>query len=248
MSTLAPVSGQTDSDNYLVDVTEYLTIVGGINYLATMSRPDLLYPMSIVAQRCAAPRRDDMRLLQRMLRYIATTRDSGLEFSKGEVRLTGSVDASHNCYDDGKGHFGYSFSLGPSDGAFFASSKKLKLVTLSSTESEYVALCEATRDAIWLRRLLAELGFPQLEPTIMYQDNESTIAFVAGHRNHKATKHINPKFHFTGEAVEQGEICLVHMASELMVADVLTKALPADGHRRLASSLLHCALPSPESE
>jgi len=180
-----------------------------------------------------------MALLQRILRYLASTPEVGLTFSPGPITLYCSVDASHNCYQDGKGHYGYSFSLGPHDGAFFACSKKLKLVTLSSTESEYVALCEATRDTIWLRRLLSDLGFPQAEPTVVYQDNKSTIDFVAGHRNHKSTKHINPKFHFTGEAVDNGEIRLVHMSTVDMVADVLTKALPRSHHLRLASALVN---------
>ena len=195
--------------------------------------------MSIVAQRCSAPTQADMAILQRVLRYLASTPEVGLTFSPGPITLHCSVDASHNCYNDGKGHYGYAFSLGPLDGAFFACSKKIKLVTLSSTESEYVALCEAARDTIWLRRLLADMGFPQKEPTVVYQDNQSTIAFVAGHRNHKSTKHINPKFHFTGEAVDNGEIRLVHMPTEHMVADVLTKALHRSHHLRLSSVLLN---------
>ena len=75
---------------------------------------------------------------------------------------------------------GYSFSLGELDASFYARSQKLKLTTLSSTESEYVALCEATCDAIWLRRLLVDIGFPQAKPTVLYEDNMSTIKFVKG--------------------------------------------------------------------
>ena len=78
------------------------------------------------------------------------------------------MDAAHHSYPDGKGHYGYSFALGSQDRCFFANSKKMKLVTLSSTESEYVALCEAAREVVWLRRLLKEIGFAQKTPTVMW--------------------------------------------------------------------------------
>ena len=110
----------------------------------------------------------------------------------------------------------------------------MKLTTLSSTESEYVALCEATREAIWLRRLLKDIGFEQTSSTLMWQDNLSTIDMVNGHR-----KHINPKFHYTGEMVEAGEIKLRHLPTKEMIADVLTKALPFSMHDKLSSLLLN---------
>jgi hypothetical protein len=132
--------------------------------------------------------------------------------------------------------------LGPQDGSFFAKSKKLKLTTLSSTESEYVALCEATREAVWLRRLLKDIGFQQATPTRMWQDNMSTIDMVNGHRNFQASKHINPKFHYTGEMVDDGEIRLEYKATKEMVADVLTKALPGTDHLKFSGHLLNTNL------
>jgi len=181
-------------------------VVEGINYLAQYTRPDLLYAMSIVSQKCSMPTVGDMRMVTRILKYIEGTMDYGLRYCPGKVELICHVDAAHNCYDDARGHYGYSFSLGRNDGSFFATSKKMKLITLSSTESEYVALCEATREAIWLRRLLSDIGFMQNQPTLMWQDNLSTIDMVNGHRSYKASKHINPKFHYTGEMVDSKEV------------------------------------------
>ena len=133
---------------------------------------------------------------------------------------------------------GWHFSLGENNGSFFAQSKKTKLTVLSSTEAEYVTLCEATRDTVWLRRLLGEIGFPQEEATTIYQDNESTIKQVKGHRSFQATKHVNPKFHYTGEKWNQGIINIVHKDTKAMIADQLTKALHADDHVRLSNLLL----------
>jgi hypothetical protein len=228
-----------EGDDAPIDQREYLMVVGGLNYLAQYTRPDILYAMSIVAQRCSCPTVGDMRKVQRILRYIENTVDYGLQFNPGNVTLRCHVDAAHNCYEDGRGHYGYSFSLGVNDGSFFAKSKKMKLTTLSSTESEYVALCEATREAIWLRRLLSDIGFADDSATIMWQDNLSTIDMVNGHRSYQASKHINPKFHYTGEMVEQGEIRLKHLATDKMTADVLTKALPSVSHIKLTNQLLN---------
>ena len=213
-------------------------MVGGLNYLSQYTRPDMLYVVSRCAQACSRPTRKDVRRMIRAFLYLRDTLDVGLSFHVGNVELVCYVDASYNSYSDGRGHYGYTFALGPDDASFFARSKKASLTALSSTEAEYIALCEATRDAIWLRRLLRDIGFKQRRPTLMWQDNMSTIDMVNGHRSHRASKHINPKFHFTGEMVERGEIVLRHKSTDMMVADVLTKALHAEDHVRLANLLL----------
>ena len=222
-----------------VDQLNYLAIVGGLNYLAQYTRPDILYATSRVAQQCARPTTYDLGLCMRILRYLACTMDFGLWFKKGKIELYCHADASHNCYEDAKGHGGHSFALGPADGSFYATSKKLKLVTLSSTETEYVQLCEAARDAIWLRRLLGDLGFPQVSPTVIWQDNLSTIDFVGGRMKWKATKHVNPKYQFTCEQVKLGHLIIKYKSTTDMIADVLTKALPSRLHCPLTVGLLN---------
>ena len=109
---------------------------------------------------------------------------------------------------------------------------------MSSTEAEYVALCEATRETVWLRRLLCDIGFIQEDATRVWQDNMSTIVMVNGHRQFQASKHINPKFHYTGEAVEAKEVDIAHKPTDMMVADILTKALSASNHVRLGNLLM----------
>ena len=73
----------------------------------------------------------------------------------------------------------------------------------------------------------------------MWQDNKSTIDMVTGHRSYQASKHINPKFHYTGEMVEKGEIVLKYLSTDKMIADVLTKALPSLSHIKLTNQLLN---------
>ena len=228
-----------DGDEEPVEVEAYLQLVGGLNYLAQFTRPYIMFALSRAAQRCSHPVVSDLRMVHRIFRYVAGTRLFGIKFEIGEIVLVCHVDASHNCYDDARGHYGYCFSLGEGDGVFYAKSAKLKLTTLSSTESEYVALCEAARDIVWLRRLLGDIGFTQNDATKAYEDNMSCIEMVQGRSNHKASKHINPKFHFACEQVRKGKMVVVHKATNLMVADILTKALSSLPFQALTSLILN---------
>jgi hypothetical protein len=226
-------------DNEPVPTEFYLSLIGALNYLAQFTRPDIMYALSRCAQKCKKPTKKDLRQVVRIFCYIAGTRDYGLSFTHGSVVLWGHADSSHNSYNDAKGHLGYCFSLGEHDGSFYCKSAKIKLTTLSSTESEYVALCEAARDAVWLRRLLRDIGFPQSSPTVMFEVNKSCIDMVHGMSNHKASKHINPKFHFTCDQVRKGKLVIRHKDTEIMVADLLTKPLGKASHDRLSKLMLN---------
>jgi hypothetical protein len=225
-SAFSSINDVATTNSPKVNRTNYLRLVGGINYLAQYTRPDLLYALSRVAQECQRPTKADMKKVLRLLKYIEKTKHYGIRFSSDtHITLICHVDASYNCYDDGKGHYGYSFSLGESDGVFFAKSSKLKLQTLSSTESEYVALCEAAKEVAYLRRVLKFLGFAQKKPTVVYEDNKSCIEMVKGNINHKVNKHISPKYHFVRQQQEKRKIVVKFKKTNDMVADLLTKGL-----------------------
>ena len=237
MSTIDPVM----EDGFdRVDITLYLQRVGALNFLAQMSRPDILYAISKVAQQCSNPTKRDMKALDRIFRYIKNTRNHCLYFNNdSDMNLTVYVDAAYNSNPDAKGHFGYSFSLGRGNGSFLAKSGKMKLTTLSSTEAEYVALCEAVREVVWVRQLMEDFGFPQSKPTVIFEDNKSCIDMVNGRSNHQASKHINPKFHFTRDKLKDGVIKVEHMPTGEMIADMLTKPLNAEMFRKFRDLILN---------
>ena len=100
-------------------------------------------------------------------------------------------------------------------------------MALSSTEAEYMALSQAVKEAVWLRRLLKELGVIwNNEPTTILEDNQSAIALGKNPVHHSRTKHIDIRYHFIRELIEKKEIDVVYMPTEKMVADALTKGLP----------------------
>jgi hypothetical protein len=236
---LSTIETTVKGDEVYVDQNLYLQKVGSLNYLAQYTRPDILYAVSRAAQACSKPTQGDMKRVDRIFKYLTKTYEYGLKFKKGPIELICFVDAAYNCYDDGKSHYGYCFAFGSNDGFFYGKSRKTKLTALSSTEAEYIAICEATRDIVWLRRLLKEIGFTQTKPTTVYEDNMSCIDMVNGKSNHKASKHINPKFHFVRDQVLLKEINVVHIPTGEMIADMLTKPLSKIMHNSFANQILN---------
>ena len=224
-----------------VDKTVYLEYIGMLNYVATLTRPDLLYALSRCAQQCSNPTEDDLKKVIKIFKYLNYTKDYGIYFNRDkDIKLTCWVDASHACYPDGKGHCGYAFALGKNDGAFYCRSQKMKIVTVArSTETEYVALFEACTEIVFLRNLLEEIGFKQDEPTIVYEDNQSTINMAEGKGSFHKQKHINVKYHYTRELFKDGIIDVQYLSTDDMKADLLTKGLHGNKMEDLAKLLLN---------
>ena len=137
--------------------------------------------------------------------------------------LIGYVDADGSMAEDHRAISGYAFLI--DGGAVSWSSKKQEIVSLSTTESEYVAATHAAKEALWLRSLIGELFAPFDEPTMLFSDNQSAIVLTKDHQYHTRTKHINICFHFIHWVVENGKIRLIYCPTADMVVDTLTKAL-----------------------
>ena len=110
-------------------------------------------------------------------------------------------------------------------------SKKQSVVAMSSCEAEYIALSSCAREAVWLRRLLADLGERQEEPTRILVDNTSAIALARNPEFHARTKHIQLHYHYVRQALTEGEVDVQHCNTKDQVADGLTKSLSRDRHQ-----------------
>ena len=130
---------------------------------------------------------------------------------------------------------GYAFSLG--SGMFSWASKKQATVAQSTAEAEYVTTAEATSQAIWLRRILEDMGEKQDKPTKINCDNKSAIAMAKNPVHHSRTKHIAIKYHFIREAEATKEIKLDYCRTEDQIADIFTKALPRPRFEELRAML-----------
>lgn len=117
------------------------------------------------------------------------------------------------------------------------SSKKQATVPLSSTEAEYVAATTSACQAVWLRRILCDLGQEQVEATEIYCDNKSALMLAKNPVFLSRTKHIEIKHHFIRELMAKGEVKLESCGTEEQLADLMTKSLPRSKHEELCSKL-----------
>ncbi len=149
----------------------------------------------------------------------------GLKYTKGESdELVGYSDADWaGDLNDRHSMTGNLFMM--TGGVLTWLSKKQPVVTLSTAEAEYVAVSSATQEAVWLRRLLSTIGAKFPGATVIFEDNQGAIAMSKNPVSHARMKHIDIKFHYIREAVENGSVQLKYCCTEEMLADLLTKPL-----------------------
>ena len=213
-------------DEEPADEKQYQAAVGSLNYAAIASRPDLSTAVGKLSQFMKSPSAEHWSAVKRVLRYVKGTLNLGLRFAHSDsFKLVGYSDSDWaGCIDSRKSTSGLVFRVGSSTVSW--SSKKQSVVALSSTEAEYIALCSAAQETVWLRKLFADLDMTQVEPTTVYEDNQGAICLAKNPTNHSRTKHIDVKYHFTREMVESGVMKVDYVSTSDMVADTLTKALP----------------------
>ena len=103
--------------------------------------------------------------------------------------------------------------------------------------TEYEALSQATQEAIWLRRLLSDIGSRSEEPTVIFEDNQGAIEISKNAKFHNRTKHIDVRFHFIREKVLSNEVKVIYLSTEEMLADVMTKGLTKRKFEKLRNML-----------
>lgn len=212
-------------DSTPIGASKFLSLTMSLMYLARFTRPDILFPVSYLATKSSAPTSKDFLRLVKIAQYVRYTKARSIVFQeKCDLKLSIFCDASHLIHHDSKGHGGLIIMLGSSP--VFWKSWKLKLVTRSSTESELVALEEATTYALWMKNLLQQITNKVEEnPITIFQDNLSTMAIVANGGTFSKSKHITARQMFIAQHVQAKDIQLKHCRSESMAADMLTKPL-----------------------
>lgn len=206
------------------EAVKFRSLVGGLIYL-THTRPDINFSVSLISRFMQSPSKLHMGAAKRVLRYVSGTTGLGLWYRRSDdIKLTGFTDSNWaGCQDERKSTSGYLFSIGDTPVSW--STKKQTSVALSTAEAEYAAASAAACQAVWIRKILADVGYKQVHETVIYCDNTSAIAMARNPVQHGRCKHIEIKIHFIRELVTEGEITLEYVATEEQRADVLTKAL-----------------------
>lgn len=184
-----------------------------------------MFATSLLSRFMQDPNETHFRTAKRVLWYIKGTVSYGIWFKKSEEpKLIGFIDIDWaRSHDDMKSSSAYVFTLG--SGFFSWNSKKKDVVAQSTAEAEYIAAV-AVNQAIWLRKVLADVGHNQVDATVIHCDSKSTVAMAKNPVFHGRSKHIKIKYHFLREAEGDGEVKLVYYNSEEQATDILTKTLP----------------------
>jgi hypothetical protein len=213
--------------------------VGKLRYLADRCRPDLLTAVGILGSAADNPTVKHLQGVETLGRYLKGTVSATMKFGGTDknIKLFGYCDASHLPHGDSKPRLGYCFFLNNESGTILARSFKDKSVSHSSCESEVKAIDETIRQAIWLRGFLEELGFPQLEPTVIYTDSQSAQALINSFNVNNNSAHLVMRLNYLHEVVTRGIIVLKYIDTLNQVADVLTKLLPIHSHEHFREIL-----------
>ncbi|CAI7801987.1 unnamed protein product [Closterium sp. NIES-54] len=227
------------SDESVEPSGPYPELVGCLMYLMTCTRPDLAYPLSLLARYVAPGRHRKVHwdAAKRVLRYLCSTSGMGLVLGgRARVVLTGHAEASW--VDDlatQRSSQGYTFSLG--SGSVSWRSTRSSSVLSSSCEAEIYAGAMASQELRWLTYLLTDLGEAPRSPPLLYVDNKATLALCQEHRLEHRTKHIALRYFLGRELQQRGHLRLAYVASQANTADVFTKALQPCDHQRFCTVL-----------
>jgi len=213
----------------------YHEAVGALNWAALTTCPDISFTVSTVAHFASNPGPAHWEAIKQIFCYLAGSCDLWLSYGKTCAALISYTDADGSMAKDRRAISGYAFLI--DSGAMSWSSKQQEIISLSTTESEYVAAMHGLKEVLWLHSLLSEVFGPFKDPMTMFCDNQSAIALTRDHQYHARTKHIDVRYHFIHWVIDQGVIQLIYCPTEDMVANVLTKALPSPKVKHFTTGL-----------
>ena len=202
----------------------YKEAIGKMMYIMLSCRPDVCFAISYLSRFQQNPASEHWKAVKHLARFLKCTEDTELVLKRNSnsAILEGFVDADYaNDESDRKSTTGFLFKV--FGNTVMWSSKKQATVSCSTTEAEYVALAQALQEGIWIKGLLEDLKIP-VSQVIINEDNQSCIK-MAKNPQCKRVKHIDVKFHFIREQVENKILHLNFVGTANQQADILTKAL-----------------------
>nr|GFB74409.1 hypothetical protein [Tanacetum cinerariifolium] len=190
-----------------VDHTDYRSMIGSLMY-ATSSRPDIMFATCMCARYQVNPNEHHVSAVKRIFHYLKGTINLGLWYPK----------------DSG------------CDKLVCWSSKKQNYVSISTTESKYVAVSSGCAQVLWMRTQLTDYGF-FYDKVPIYCDSKSAIAISCNPVHHTRTKHIDVRYHFIKDHIEKGTTELYFIGTDNQLVDLFTKFLPEARFKFLVEKL-----------
>jgi len=204
--------------------TRYEGMIGSLLYIGRCTRPDIMASVGICARKVGNPTTSDEEAAERIFRYLMGTATLELAISgRGPNLVEGYSDADWATdKEDRKSVSGFAVYI---YGTLVAwASRKQSCTALSTLEAEFVALGELGKELEWIRQLLDEIG--EMASAIKVRcDNEAAIFLAQDPKERSRAKHIELKYFFIRQLIEEGKVSIEHVGSEQNVADTFTKPL-----------------------
>jgi hypothetical protein len=233
---------------------EYRSVIGKLNFLEKSTRPDIAFAIHQCARYSSNPKASHSTAVRYIVRFLMATRDKGI--------ILRPSDHSFECYVDADFQGGWDIKTATEDSTTAKSrtayiimygkcpivwaSKMQTDIALSTTESEYSALSEATREVLWLMGLMTEvkerlvqgtINIPTIKCTV-FEDNEGAKAMATVPKMRPRTKHINGRMHHFRGAVASGKLKIESIDTSDQLADIGTKPLAKDLFTRLRKEIM----------
>lgn len=223
------------NDEMITD-DDLLRLLGALQFLGSTCRPDILFPTQSVSRCSKKPTKQIVTAAKRILRYLKGTASLGLVYRKNE---TGSIKAYGFCDSDfasdprdRKSIYGHVFMH--AGAAITWRVKKQDTVANSTAEAEYIAVSNAAKEAKWVRSFFKEIGRDYgSEPVRIFCDNQAAVSMTKNAMYHSRTKHIDIAVHHIRDLVSKNEIIVEHVAGVENPADIFTKPLPTELHKKM---------------
>ncbi|KAJ9535490.1 hypothetical protein OSB04_un001383 [Centaurea solstitialis] len=233
--THCPVSSQDQDKMKLIP---YASAIGSIMYAMLCTRPDVAYSVSVASRYQQNPGEAHWMAVKNILKYLRRTKEMFLVFggSEDEISVTGFTDTSFQTdRDDFRSQSGYVFTL--NGGAISWKSSKQNTITDSTTEVEYIAASDASKEAVWLRNFITDLRVVTSisKPVDIYCDNSGVVAQAKETREHHKSRHVLRKYHLIQEIIGRGDVRICKIPTDENVADPLTKPIARVKHEVHAS-------------
>ncbi|GJZ13370.1 retrotransposon protein, putative, ty1-copia subclass [Tanacetum coccineum] len=212
----------------------YASAVGSIMYAVRCTRPDVAFAQNITSRFQQNPGKLYWTAVKNILKYLRNSKDMFLVYDgdiKQELRVSCYTDAGYlTNADDLKSQTGYVFIL--NGGAIDRKSTKQSIFATSSSEAEYIAASDASKEAVWVRKFIAGLGVvPTIEePIKMHCDNTRAITIANELGITKGARYYHAKVHYLRKVIEFGDVKLEKVHTNDNLADPFTKALAFPKH------------------
>lgn len=205
----------------------YFSAVGSLMYAMVGSRPDLAYAVGLVCRYMSKPGREHWLAVKWIMRYVKGAMELNLTFMKGsDFRVRGYCDSDNaSDLDKSRSTTGYVYTVGGNTISWRSSLQKV--VALSTTEVEYMALSDAVREGIWLKGICKELKLSD-EVFEVHCDSQSAIYLARNFVYRENTKHIATNYNFIREVIADGIVNVLKIHTPVNPADMLTKTLPRE--------------------